>query len=117
MANQKETIDLDKLADRLLLSIKTDIGNFKQIKGLGFESLKSIFKLTEDVVVEVENYNVTLKQLTGEQKKEVVIIAVSKYVDIPWVPKFIEKKVIAFVIERLVDFLNRKLGTKWGKKI
>ena len=95
-------------------TIKTTLGYVAKIKGF---DVKAIISLIADVVMAVERVAPTFGKLTGDEKKKVAVSIINEFIDIPFLPEWMEAKVIGFAIDAIVGSVNKWFGHLWGAKV
>ena len=115
--------NLKKLIDSITTDLDKTVTSAKKLNTKSFSSktIRGVLDIVEMVVSAVEEKQLTVKGLTGKDKKDLAVAILNKYIniDIPYVPKRLEDKiegiVIRLVIDLVVNFLNKKFGKKWLK--
>jgi len=79
------------------------------------KSWKEVYDLVPTIVKEVENLG-QINNLGGNYKRELAISTINYFVDIPIVPEWAESKIIGFVLDAIIGFLNKVFGHEWIKK-
>jgi len=73
----------------------------------------NIIQLIQEVVKLVESIASEFGGTTGKEKKEIAIQAIQSVIDIPFVPEWVEDRVIVLLVDFIVDLFNRKFGKRW----
>ena len=110
MPNEKE------IAQKIYAILCDKIGEIKKIEKWNTEAFLGVFQLTLQTVKEVEAWMPEFKPLTSEQKKKVAVEVLNKFIDIPFVPDWLEDNFIAIGVDKVVDLLNKLFGHDWFKK-
>ena len=71
---------------------------------------KEVFKKIEAAVIEVENKN---PLGNGGFKRDTACTIINGLIDIPFVPEWVEDRVIVLLVDFIVDLFNRKFGKRW----
>ena len=110
--NNQEQVDVKAMADAVIADLKAAFGELKDFKGGG---VAGAIKNIPDVVHAVEKLAKDIK-LSGDQKKEVVVEIVNRFIDIPLIPESGEAILIGFVVDAVVAAFN-KYGHDWIAKL
>lgn len=65
------------------------------------------------VIACVEEYAIEISSLTGAQKKEIALNMLSARIDIPFVPGFVERPVLSWIIDLIVEVYNAHFSKNW----
>lgn len=112
MSDESNKVDVKAMADKIIADLKTAAGEVKELKGL---KISEIIRNVPDVVHAVENLAKDVK-MSGDQKKDVVIEILNRFIDIPLVPESAEAILIGFVVDAVVAAFN-KYGHDWITKL
>ena len=80
-------------------------------------SVKIVNEIITKVLESIEKMSAETEHLSSQDKKTLAIIVINKLVDLPYAPEWLEEKMISFVIDNIVEVLNKYLGKDWLTKI
>jgi len=101
-------MDTDKIAKEIYTEIKEVVEAVSKAQGL-----KGFGLVIPLVLARVEAARGNVSALTGEEKKDVAVKVLNKFIDLPVLPEFIEAKVIGMAVDWFVSFFNRNYGKGW----
>lgn len=110
--NNQEQVDVKAMADTVIADLKAGAAEVAQFKGA---KVVDMIKNIPDVVQAVEKLSSDAK-LSGDQKKDVVVEILNRYIDIPLIPESGEAILIGFVVDAVVAAFN-KYGHDWIAKL
>lgn len=110
--NNQPGVDMKILADTVVADLKATLGELKDFKGGG---VSGAIKNIPDVVHAVEKVAKDIK-MSGDQKKELAIEVINRFIDIPLIPESGEAVLIGFVVDAVVAAFN-KYGKAWLGKL
>ena len=97
--------------------LKVDFEDLKiKLGGIGSfnpEAVAETYTIIQEVVKTIEGYSITIKTLSGEDKKAVALELINDIVDVPFVPEFVESALIGWSIDLAVDLFNKLGGKTW----
>jgi len=119
--------NLKQLVEDLVKAVKGSIERFKKIKPEKWTfktfigALPELTALVKDIVTEVERISKQVKGVTGDDKKEAVMSILNALVDsgtikIPFVPKWLVKKLLGLMVDWVVGYYNEKFGKGKGEE-
>jgi hypothetical protein len=101
-------MDTNKIAEMIYVEVKEVVEAISKAQGLrGFGLVIPL------VLTRVEEARGNVSALTGEEKKEVAVKVLNKFINLPVLPEFIEAKVIGMAVDWFVGFFNRSFGSGW----
>lgn len=104
--------DAKAAADKIIEGAKGVFGELKEMKGA---KVGEIIKNIPHVVEAVERLSKSVP-MSGEQKKDVAVEIINRFIDIPLLPEAAEAVLIGLVIDAVVAAFNR-YGHGWMEKI
>lgn len=75
----------------------------------------ALMGLLPDAILAVEKVAPAVGGLTGEEKKKLAVDLINKAVDIPYLPEWVEGKILNIVIDLIIATINKWLGHAWAK--
>src|SRR3990167_7586618 len=90
-------------------SLQAYVKNFKE-DGFSFGRLWDFIQETVKIVEnisEVINKEVDTLKLKGESKQDLALRLITENIDIPFLPKFIQRIVLKFLIDKTVESFNK----------
>lgn len=102
--------DLEKMAETIYADLKATVEAVAKAHGLRGFGLVIPMVLTS---VESLARGITNGALTGDQKKDIAVRVLNRFIDLPVLPEWAEAKVIALAVDWFVGFFNRSFGRGW----
>lgn len=100
--------NISQLAARIRDMLDESLKQAKQIS-----DIEDAIRFIGEVIAKIEALAPEIGGLTGREKKKVAVVLVNEFVNIPFVPEWLEAKVFDYVIEAIVKTLNSYLGKGW----
>jgi hypothetical protein len=118
VVEQIKKLNADQI-DEIVAWVKAQVAALgDNIKGLfGNFSFGRLFNIVMFIVGLVEQAVVKFGPMSGKDKKEIATRVINDLVDIPIVPEYVEGAMIGWVIDQVVDYLNKVFGKKWSVDI
>jgi hypothetical protein len=105
-------MDTNKIAEMIYNELKEVVTAISEAKGLaGFGQVIPM------VLTRVEGARGSVSALTGEEKKDVAVKVLNKFINLPVLPEWAEAKVISLAVEWFINFFNRSFGHAWLPKL
>jgi len=101
--------NISQLAARIRDMLDESLKQAKQIS-----DIEGAIRFIGEVISEIEVLAPEIGDLTGNEKKKVAVVLVNEFVNIPFVPEWLEAKIFDYVIEAIVKTLNNYLGHAWA---
>ncbi len=105
-------MDKDKLKELVALALDEGKGTVNELRritgGFSLKGLSGALHIAPDVIKRVEKISVA-KELAGADKKELAIEIIVQLVPLPaYIPEWLERKVLGWIIDRAVARYNKK---------
>lgn len=110
--NNGAGFDAKSAADKVIEEAKGVFGEIKEMKGA---KVSEVIKNVPHIVESVERLAKSVP-MTGEQKRDVAVEIINRFIDIPLIPESGEAILIGFVIDAVVAAFN-KYGKDWISKL
>jgi hypothetical protein len=104
-----------KLSELIIQDIKNSQTLLQEAKCI--KTFQGASDFLHEVVEKVEQYSEKVKKLSSNEKIKTAVEVINFFVDVPYVPEFLEEKIISLLICSLVAFLNKTFGHDWLEKI
>lgn len=101
-------MDTNKIAEMLYTELREVVTAISEAKGLAGFGL-----VIPMVLARVEEARGSVSALTGEEKKDVAVKVLNKFINLPVLPEWAEAKVIGLAVEWFINFFNRSFGQGW----
>lgn len=93
--------------------VQDAIDKCKENKDWSIKSVNGLIDTIQIVLTEVEKLGKAVEGMTGQEKKDLAVEIINKQIDIPFLPEFVEAKLISQVIDIVVGYLNKWFGKAW----
>lgn len=111
MSNETGNADIKALADKLIADLSAAKAELVESK----LSIRDAIKNIPDVVYAVEAVSATIK-LASDQKRELAVEVINRFINVPLIPESGEAVLIGFVVDAVVAAFN-KYGKDWFNKV
>jgi len=101
-------VDTNKVAEMIYNELREVVEAISKAQGL-----KGFGLVIPMVLARVEEARGNVSALTAEEKKDVAVKVLNKFINLPVLPEWAEAKVISLAIEWFVGFFNRSFGHGW----
>ncbi len=101
-------MDTNKIAEMIYTDLREAVTAISEARGLAGFGL-----VIPMVLARVEETRGNVSALTGEEKKDVAVKVLNKFINLPVLPEWAEAKAISWVVEWFILFFNRGFGQRW----
>ena len=108
---QGKIAEIKKELESAILGPWDSLEGIKKNTKIFYNVVFKVISIVEDAVNQIDG------KVTENEVFDAITQAINKIIDIPWVPEWIEGKVIRKAIEYCDDLLDEKLGNEWYKEI
>ena len=76
--------------------------------------LKKWFDKIREIIIGVEQGGA---DKSGDDKKVIAVSLINSLVDVPFIPEFIEERIISLIVDYTVYMFNTYMGKSWVEKV
>jgi len=102
-----------ELVDKIIAEVSGVISKAKTVKKLDKASIGYLADVIQETIKQVEVVSSEVKKLSSKQKLQLAIDVLNKIVDIPYVPEFMEERILSIMISVAVEWMNKRFGKNW----
>ncbi|MCI0597338.1 MAG: hypothetical protein L0Z48_12480 [candidate division Zixibacteria bacterium] len=101
-------MDTNKIAEEIYANLEEVVKAVTAAQGL-----KGFGLVIPLVLTKVEEARGSVSFLSSEEKKDVAVKVLNKFINLPVLPEWAEAKVIGLAVDWFVNFFNRSFGHGW----
>ena len=109
--------DTKKIVEKIYADIQAEMGEIKKITKFDADAFPALIQIVFHTITAVENWGGLLEPLTSDEKKDVAVDVINKFVDIPVAPEWLEAIGIHKMVDMIVTMLNKIFGKNWLEKV